>query len=428
MLMRSRTLVVGTTPDYIDWIRRVLPGECLFLTDLAFAVGCLSIEEEANDEIFADLADSASCRTLLHSHLERWGYGVGAVACFDCESLALAAQLAEALECDYPSQQAVELCRDKFLSKEGWQQSGLDCPAVARIGSAAALIEFFNHHGECIVKPVSGTGSELLARCSTPADCEQAITQMTQGFAERLGNRMYRELAGVADFAVAEAYVQGPEYSCDFIYEAGQATLLRLTRKVPYRFGPVGTTLAYVPAQYFAEEAPSIVQVETTMAKAAAALGVERAICMADFILSGERLMLIEMAPRPGGDCLPPMFLASTGIDMLAATIDFARGRPITIPAYPTLHDYVGLRLFARECGLVHACDVQSIKGDSRVHQVKLYHGTGHAVALPPEDYCSWLLGHVIFRPEAGEPLAAQCEALAEKFQVRWEEQCQPVH
>ena len=40
---------------------------------------------------------------------------------------------------------------------------------------------------------------------------------------------------------------------------------------------------------------------------------------------------------------------------------------------------------------------------------------------MPPEDYDSWLLGHIIFEPDVDSPVQAQCLALIDKLIVEVE-------
>ncbi|MCX5908762.1 MAG: biotin carboxylase, partial [Deltaproteobacteria bacterium] len=51
------TLVVGTTPDYIEWIRKITPDRGLFLTDPILRRRAKEPSPEAKEEILCDLAD-----------------------------------------------------------------------------------------------------------------------------------------------------------------------------------------------------------------------------------------------------------------------------------------------------------------------------------------------------------------------------------
>jgi hypothetical protein len=55
------------------------------------------------------------------------------------------------------------------------------------------------------------------------------------------------------------------------------------------------------------------------------------------------------------------------------------------------------------------------------VVEIYLTRRPGHRIKMPPEDYDSWLLGHVIFHPDAHSDPEAQCRELIEKLVVEVE-------
>jgi hypothetical protein len=52
------------------------------------------------------------------------------------------------------------------------------------------------------------------------------------------------------------------------------------------------------------------------------------------------------------------------------------------------------------------------------VHEIHLIRKAGHSIKLPPDDYDSWLLGHIIFEPDAVGEAASQCRELLEKLDL----------
>jgi hypothetical protein len=78
----------------------------------------------------------------------------------------------------------------------------------------------------------------------------------------------------------------------------------------------------------------------------------------------------------------------------------------------------VGLRLFAQHGGTVKEIDQEDLRQDPRVQEVFIKRRPGHRVILPPNDYDSRLLGHVIFRPGVSTSLEMECAELASKLKV----------
>ncbi|WP_372679595.1 acetyl-CoA carboxylase biotin carboxylase subunit family protein, partial [Desulfosarcina sp.] len=299
-----RVLVVGTTADYIEWIRTCRPGQALFLTDPSVRREADQPAPLPDEELLCDLADEPRVLETLAGHLDRWRLGLSGVTCYDCESMALAARLADAYALSYPSVQAINNCRDKHRSKILWRVHHLDTPDVRRIGSAGEAVEFFRDiGGPCVLKPLSGSGSELIFRCDSEADCKRHHRRIVQGLEKRRSHRLYQPFCATGVDILAEAYVGGEEYSCDFILEDDRVTLIRLARKVLFSQDPFGTAKAYVLPDVW-PEAIDAGKLEWTLFRSAKALGIQRAVCMLDFILHHGRMVLLEMAPRPGGDCL----------------------------------------------------------------------------------------------------------------------------
>jgi biotin carboxylase len=413
-----RVLVVGTTADYIQWIRSCRPGQVLFLTDPAIRREADEPGPSAGEELLCDLADADQVRDALDGHLEKWQMALDGIACYDCESMALAARLARAYALPYPGIQAVDNCRDKYRSRVLWRNHGLDVPEVRRIDSVDDAIGFFRKTGgPCVLKPLSGSGSELIFRCDSQADCDRCYRRIHQGMERRRDHRLYQPQAGGAFAIIAETFVGGEEYSCDFVLQDDRVTPIRLAQKVRFPQDPFGTAKAYIlPGTW--PEAIDPGQFERVLYQSARALGLERAVCMLDFIVKDERMVLLELAPRPGGDCLPSLVRRCYGLDVLQMMLDFARQLPIDVDPPPNHPPMVGLRLHAEKEGVLASIDTRDLRQDPRVQEIQLNRQPGHRIKRPPEDYDAWLLGHVIFVPDPHTDIGAQCRTLCDMLTI----------
>jgi hypothetical protein len=142
---------------------------------------------------------------------------------------------------------------------------------------------------------------------------------------------------------------------------------------------------------------------------------------MLDFMVCEGRIVLLELAPRPGGDCLPFLLRRSRGLDILKLFMDFSRRQPLRLNHSSDSRAFIGLRLHARQSGILKKIDANRLQQDSRVHEIHLIRKPGHSIKLPPDDYDSWLLGHIIFEPDAVGEVAAQCHELLEKLSLEIE-------
>jgi len=420
-----RVVVVGTTSDYIELIRRRYPHRALFLTNPAERMKAQEETPGPDEEILCDFSDHEEVLRVLRDHLRRFRLAVDGVACFDCEYLGSAADLAGRLGLPFPSPSAVAQSRNKFLSKEAWKKAKVVCPEAAVVRNRKELSQFFDRVGKpVILKPLTGSGGELVFRCADHTDCLQAYDTVIHRLGEAGENRLYLQdptapgdLNPIQD-VVVEEFIPGPEYSCDFFLNNGRLEVIRTAKKIPTEGAQVGTTTAayIVPAELPAD-IPSPVFLDQ-LYRAATALGLDRALCMVDFIVWQGKAYLLELTPRPGGDCLPWLIQQSCGLDMIGLALDMAQGRNISTLPIQSWKTLVGLRLFAQHGGTVKEIDEGDLRQDPRVQEVFIKRRPGHRVVLPPKDYDSRLFGHVIFRPTTSTSLEADCVELASKLRV----------
>lgn len=342
-------LVVGTTSDYIDLILEDHPGRALFITSPEIREKAQESKPSNADEIITELDSFEQVKSVLIKHLKHWQQKITGVACFDCESMELASRLASHFDLQYPSLDSVRNCRDKYVSKQLWQENSIPCPSVVPVNTLGDLVQFLSKVKDGIVlKPLYGSGSELVFKCETIEDCEKAFMAIKTGLEKRLTNPLFRKSSSQSHLMLAEEFVTGPEYSCDFIVENNKITIIRLSRKIKPESPYCGTISGYIlPADL--PERIRYSQLESILLKGANSLGIHRGICMADFIFRDDKIMLIEMTPRPGGDCLPFLLKEAGDVDILNIALDFAEKKPFKLNGYHSFKLHIGLRIHAKK-------------------------------------------------------------------------------
>ncbi len=420
MPFESKVLVVGSTADYIEWIRQACPGEALFITDPAVRASAGLPPLLFHDEILCRLTDVSLVRQHLQNHIDREGLSLNGIACFDCESMELTAILAREYELSYPSPDAIRKCRNKHLTRTAWHTAGVPCPRARLVRSEKEVVEVLNTIGKpLVIKPVSGSGSELVFICRTESECWSAYRTIREGLDLRSFHRMYSRVAAGRPDIMAEEYVDGVEYSGDFIIENHRARVLRLCRKTPFDGGPFGTTRAYTLVNHL----PDLIRetdFENLLVRGAEALGISRAVCMVDIMTCNDQIIFLEMTPRPGGDCLPFLLKNCRNMDILKLNIDFARQYPVRIDDPDDNTPYTGVRLFSMQEGVLKQVNTRGIEGDPRVREIFISKKPGHVVRTPPEDYDAWQLGHVIIAPGMDD-IGAECQDIINNIVFEYE-------
>ena len=417
----TRLIVVGTTSDYIDWIRRTCPGRALFITDPIVRSNAKEPTPEPHEEIRCELADIGHVRKAVVRHLKRWDIRVNGVTCFDCESMAVAAFLAQDFSAAFPSPSAVNNCRDKLISKILWQQNEILSPRIAPVRHVEDATAFFSTlGGDCVLKPLSGSGSELVFHCRTEQECRRAFTVIQDGLQQRKNHRLYKGVSGDSPQIIAEEFVDAPEFSCDFFLDANEVTLIRLARKIPSSDGPFGTTMGYELVGSL-PQGIDLGRFCGYLAQGAGALGIKRSICMVDFMVHNGKIVLLEIAPRPGGDCLPALIRSALQLDILALTLDVAQKRPLRIGSFRPSQPVVGLRIHASQGGIFRHINWAALEGNSRIKEINVVRHPGDVIRMPPEDYESFLLGNIIFIPENKMDRRNECRRLLDSLTVEIE-------
>ncbi|MBF0573670.1 MAG: ATP-grasp domain-containing protein [Desulfamplus sp.] len=450
-MQSQRILIVGTTSDYIDLLRKKYSTkELVFMTDSTIREKATEERPEPDEELLFS-TPTQNVISLINNHIQLYGITLKGIACFDCESMALTAHIAASFNLPYPSIEAVMACRDKSKTRELWYAKGVPTPKYKRVNSAAQAVEFFKSvqsfnlslnqiknenlldenkiykSTPCVLKPIDSSGSERVFRCSTAHECETAYNLICKPQS--------------SPDIIIETYVEGTEYSCDFIIGGTEELKnilgnredvyehdvipIRFTRKIPSPIPVFGTTMAY---EIFDISSANIDKsyLISVLANGAKALGITQAICMVDFIVDvNNKVSLLEMTPRPGGDCLPWLIQKAMNIDILKLNLDFACysnqsfKQEFELKYLPHLDDkLIGLRIHAAQSGFLKSIDTKKVECDSRVREIFIKHKICHQITLPPENYDSWNLGHIIFKPFEDIPYKEQCMELLSMLKI----------
>ena len=420
--------VIGTTPDYISKLHYQHPGEIVFFADAPFEGHPLLKRIPSSSLLFTDQSNFDMVYQKACSYLSNKRLSLKGIACFDCESLLLASYLASRIGLQFPSSQSITLARNKFESKKLWLSKGVPTPAAVLTRDLTETLTFFQVHQKNIVlKPISGSGSELLFHCRSEEEVIKAVSLMQEELPRRRSNPLFQTFSVTLDGShvnpcgswVAEEFIPGPEFSCDFTLHAGRIQLIRETGKVRATDHPFGSVLAYTfPPRYpegFSKEA-----LEKALAKTVDSLGFDWGYFMVDYILRDGRPVVLEVTPRPGGDSIPDLIKTATGRDVLGIYLDFARGnlplpheRPLLAP-----ESYAAINLFARKEGSVVAIDGSRIISIPGVKKLVFKKSVGDRVILPPKDYDNRFLGYCIVALEPSADVAAEALRLESLMRV----------
>ncbi len=327
-----------------------------------------------------DLDDPRSALACTAEYALRTGARFRGIVCFVCEYLPQTALLAAGLGLPFADGQAVARMRDKARSSAVWQQAGLAVPASRALNQQSELESFA---ATCdppwILKPLDGTGSEWVLRVDQHSDLPNAHAQIQRG--------LQRAKGGVTPTYLAQQCIVGREFGVDFYVEGNRFRILRLCEKflidVPGQAGVVG-------GYYFPRLAQRLRrQIQDTLRQAALAIGLKRGIGMADFIFADGVIYLLEMAPRPGGDCLPDLCRAALNYDPIRTACHVAQGFAPNAMHWPRpRRSLCALHLMSDRDGIIEQLDFSALKTHEGFYQlIEAYCEPGDVLSHDPSSY-----------------------------------------
>jgi biotin carboxylase len=421
-------IVVGTTPDYVRKIYNKYPETVLFVLDLRFQGDPFLEGIEKSALLFSSLEDFEQTMHVVDLNLSTNNVSPQGVACFDCESLIPAARLAHHLRLPFPSLEAIAHARNKFEARSLWKKAGILTPAAAIASNLNETLDFFRCIKRTMVlKPVSGSGSELVFKCDDEEEIKRAVRIMKDELLRREANPLFRPIPIPSKTIpidpcrswIVEEFVSGPEFSCDFMFQNGQIMILRETGKIKALDQLFGSVLAYTfPPSY--PERFSGENLFYVLKRAAVSLGFIWGHFMADFIIPDDGLpVIIEMTPRPGGDSIPDLVEIATGYDLLGMHLHIMSGKfepPEEFSMPP--ESFASINFFAPKEGKIIYLDTSRIFPLPWVKAMVLKKNVGDRIVFPPADYDNRLLGYCIVSLDLNSDLFSVSQYLQSLFKI----------
>jgi biotin carboxylase len=188
-----------------------------------------------------------------------------------------------------------------------------------------------------------------------------------------------------------EEFIVGEDVSGDGFLVNGKASVV-VTKKYKRAYVPTGHSL---PTHLPADDQDRIVEeVEATCRE----LGYLNGPVDFDVEVSPERVVVIEISPRLGGNGIPKLIKRSTNIDLIEATVHYALGEPVSVPGKLECANRCGSWVFGSEKAgrLVRVAsrdEVQALVPEVFEYQVNFEVGEN----VPGFDHSGNSMGYALF-------------------------------
>ncbi|MDA0709035.1 MAG: ATP-grasp domain-containing protein [bacterium] len=394
----SKTLLVVQPSD--DYARRVLDTvpDAVFLADKQRAT---ELNHHAN-VIASDLKDTEETHRLVTDWMQANKVTLSGITI--CEAMHETSALAQSLRLPFHAEELVQRTRDKFQSSIAWQRENVPTPKTQKVRDLDDLLDFsMQTDGPYILKPSDGSGSAWVLR-----------VDHADGLAEAHG----RIVAGIGQPTyLIQRLVSGREFSADIFVERGAIHILRLTEKylIP-AVGRAGMVGAYYPARATDAMRDAL---HTAFLRGVMALGIKRGVVMVDAIWMRGKPYLLEMALRPGGDCLPDLCKYATGYDPIRTACEVAMGKTPELPNISRPNPVAALHLITDQSGSIEDINFKNLTQHPVVLHVEPYHTKGDELRSWEGNYDDSILASCIVQCARPDDLPGLLEELTKCVDLR---------
>ena len=339
----------------------------------------------------------------------RDSYGFGHVVSLAEQATETVGRINDLLGLDGTPHQVSRRFRDKWLMRQHLAGRFAGTVPAAAVGSAEDIREFAAVHGyPAILKPADGTGSRGVVRVDRPEQAEDAWAELA-GLRER-ADRAMSWLFPVTQL-IAEAYVEGPEYSVETFSFAGRHVVVAVTEKLTAGFIEAGHAQ---PARLAPADEDAIVGcVEEFLTL----MGLRDGVAHTEVRLGPDGPRVIESHDRVGGDRIMDLVEQVYGVDLEAYAVRWPfrlvpelTGRPAPLRAAAT-------RFLSVEPGTVTAvAGVDEVRADPDVVALDVAVSEGDTVG-PVRDNFDRLGQIVAVGPDATAAVAT-CDRLLARISI----------
>ncbi|MBY0030316.1 ATP-grasp domain-containing protein [Priestia aryabhattai] len=233
----------------------------------------------------------------------------------------LASKISEMLQLKYQLPYEASLrCRNKKMARQKLNEAGVG-EVQYRLVTSDSNLEFQLQGMEfpLIVKPSNDSGSKNVYLCKNESEITTAIKHIVKSKKNIVGQTIDSDI-------LIEEFLDGPEFSIESVTVNGQTTIIGITKKLvtPY---PLSIEVGHdFPANLNTNEENEI---KRLVEQSLAALDVDFAVTHTEVKLTEKGPRIVEVNARPGGDEIPHLVKAVTGVDLKALAFLVTLGKGI---------------------------------------------------------------------------------------------------
>lgn len=230
--------------------------------------------------------------------------------------LIMMAQVAEKLGLTFPSERSIDTVLDKGKFKELLNEIGVQ-HAKGAVYQTSQQPDLTKHEFPVIIKPNNNSGSRGVVKCNTKEELNNAVKTI---------ERFCKD-----GKYIVEEYIEGDEISVEGLVVKGKLEIVQITDKI-LSSPPYSVEMAHIqPSKYWnrKEEIGRLIQ------RVIDASGLDNCAIHPELRIRGNRIYLIELGPRLGGDYITSDLVPlSTGVNVEQEMVKLALGEEINLERF----------------------------------------------------------------------------------------------
>ncbi|MEX1141454.1 MAG: ATP-grasp domain-containing protein [Thermoleophilaceae bacterium] len=291
------------------------------------------------------------------------------------------------------------VCRDKQLMARRFEEHGVPIARRRIVTDASELADAVRDVGAPgVLKPTTGVASLFTVRYDSEDELRGWFGEFSAAARDH-GAAAIREMEGRW---LIEEYLDGPAFSVESLTLGGETTHIGICQKGEMSRPFFRETGHVCPAPLADAQRDEILDVA---GRAVRSLGIDDCVTHAELKLTSRGVRVLEVGARMGGGSIRQVVRLATGVDLLAVTLDLARGNRPEIEAGPDRAAASRSFFPERPCLVRDVERADELLDMPGVVAVNRWMRAGEVYRLPPDGYRE-VLGVVAVGDDPREAIA----------------------
>jgi biotin carboxylase len=335
---------------------------------------------------------------------------IHAVVGYDDQAVPMVARVAAELGLPGHPVEAADAARDKTLMKQRFKAAGLPIASYTLAKDEDDAVRWATQTGyPVVVKPVRGSASQAVIRADDEQELRDAYRRV-----RRIVRDQRLDTGGRSDAEqLVESYIDGDEYSVEFLVSEGKPHVLCVFEKPQPLCGPFFEETIYVtPARLSVERNQ---QLQDLAIRAVKALGLYDGPAHCEIRLSGEGPFVLEIGARVIGGACSRVFRHALGEEIHKPALRLALGDRSELPRQREKAAGAMMLPIPGEGRLLAVRNIEQARRVPGIHDVIITASPGDVIIPFPEQNC--YIGFLTASADTPDAAAAALERAASEIQ-----------